>query len=75
MKEMGVSRYNTVPKHRPYGFLYRCLHCKKDFPTRKKMKKKYACGDCCKTHGGGQYDARFKLVYMGKSLESLSLEG
>jgi predicted SprT family Zn-dependent metalloprotease len=61
MREMGVSRYNPVPRIRPYKYLYQCLSCKKDFPSRKRLGT-LACAECCKKHSQGKYDARFKLV-------------
>jgi hypothetical protein len=61
MREMGVSRYNTVPKSRGYKYIYQCIACLKNFPTRKKLGP-LACAACCKLHTQGKYDVRFKLV-------------
>ncbi len=61
MTEMGVSRYNPVPRVRPYRYLYRCAGCGKDFPARRKLGN-LACADCCQKHSGGRYDARFRLA-------------
>jgi predicted SprT family Zn-dependent metalloprotease len=61
MKEMGVSRYNSVPRVRPPKYLYQCLACSRDFPARKRLGP-LACAICCKAYSGGRYDARFKLV-------------
>jgi predicted SprT family Zn-dependent metalloprotease len=61
MKQMGVSRYNPVPRTRPYKYLYQCLSCQKNFPTRKKLGI-LACAQCCQKHSNGKYDPRFKLV-------------
>jgi predicted SprT family Zn-dependent metalloprotease len=66
MKKMGVSRYNPVPRVRPYKYLYHCLTCKKDFPARRKLGP-LACADCCKRHAGGKYDSRFKLVLLQRA--------
>jgi predicted SprT family Zn-dependent metalloprotease len=60
MQEMGVSRYNSVPRLRPYRYVYRCQGCERDFPARKKLGK-LACADCCKRSAGGRFDARFQL--------------
>lgn len=60
MREMGVSRYNSVPRTRPYRYVYRCGGCTKEFPAKKRLGM-LACADCCKTHAGGRFDARFKL--------------
>ncbi len=61
MKIMGVSRYNPVPRLRPYKYPYRCGHCQKTFPARKRLSK-LACAACCKSYAGGRYDSRFVLV-------------
>jgi predicted SprT family Zn-dependent metalloprotease len=61
MNEMGVSRYNPVPRLRPYKYLYLCQNCEKSFPARKKLGT-LACAACCKAHSKGRYDSRFKLV-------------
>lgn len=68
MQMMGVSRYNPVPRLRPYKYLYRCSGCKKEFKTRRKLGP-LACSDCCKVHSGGRYDKRFAL-YLDSSLVS-----
>jgi predicted SprT family Zn-dependent metalloprotease len=60
MRAMGVSRYNPVPRKRPYKYLYRCPHCGKDFPAKRKLVA-LACGDCCKKHTRGLFDERFQL--------------
>lgn len=61
MKEMGVSRYNPVPRTRPPRHLYECPGCRGRFPARRKLGT-LACALCCREHAGGRYDARFKLV-------------
>ncbi len=60
MQVMGVSRYNTVPKTRPYRYVYRCFHCAKEFFARRKLGK-LACASCCKAYSNGRFDARFAL--------------
>ena len=60
MREMGVSRYNPVPKQRPYRYLYVCSACDREFPARKRLGV-LACASCCKTHSGGRFDPRFQL--------------
>jgi predicted SprT family Zn-dependent metalloprotease len=60
MKAMGVSRYNTVPRSRPYKYIYRCPSCAKDFPVKRKLGE-LACAACCKRFSNGRFDARFKL--------------
>lgn len=60
MTAMGVSRYNPVPRTRPYRYVYRCVACMKEFFTRRRLGD-LACARCCKLWSGGKYDARFKL--------------
>ncbi len=69
MKEMGVSRYNPVPRLRPYKYFYYCHQCQKRFPARKRLGF-LACAGCCEQYSNGQYDARFKLVLEGCSVTS-----
>lgn len=64
MREMGVSRYNPVPKQQPFRYLYQCSHCLKEFPVRRKLHRSLACAECCKTHSYGKYDSRFKLSFV-----------
>ena len=61
MKQMGVSRYNPVPRIRPYKYMYFCGSCEKTFPARKRLGT-LACLACCKVYNKGRYDVRFKLV-------------
>lgn len=61
MRQMGVSRYNTVPRLRPHKYLYKCEVCEKTFPTRKRLGN-LACATCCNVHNAGKYHLRFKLV-------------
>lgn len=61
MNLMGVSRYNPVPRSRPYKYVYLCGTCETEFPARRKLGP-LACAKCCRKHSGGRYDARFKLM-------------
>ncbi|MBC7693025.1 MAG: SprT family zinc-dependent metalloprotease [Methylotenera sp.] len=72
MTFMGVSRYNTVPRTRPYRYVYRCEHCCSEFFARRKLGP-LACAKCCKLHSGGKYDIRFKLL-LAQTLGVGSLE-
>lgn len=67
MREMGVSRYNPVPKRRAFKYFYVCKSCQKEFPARKKLGRSLACADCCKRYSGGKYDARFRLELSRKA--------
>ena len=61
MRELGVSRYNPVPRQRPYKYLYKCPSCTKAFPARRRLAL-MACRTCCDEKSGGRYDSRFKLM-------------
>ena len=74
MKEMGVSRYNSVPKLRPFKYLYRCQKCLKDFPSRRKLGP-LACADCCKLYNQGQYDAKYCLILQSEEVHLLGQKG
>lgn len=66
MREMGVSRYNDLPKpgkrtiHR-----YRCGGCQVVIEARRRYRKKVACLACCRRWNRGYYDERFRWVYVG----------
>jgi predicted SprT family Zn-dependent metalloprotease len=60
MKEIGVSRYNPVPKHRPFKHSYVCDQCEQRILARKRLKAA-ACAACCNQHADGKYHSRFKL--------------
>lgn len=62
MREMGATRWNPVPRRRPYKYAYRCGHCAQEFLSRKRLGT-LGCGKCCKKHSGGRFDSRFKLVF------------
>jgi predicted SprT family Zn-dependent metalloprotease len=61
MKAMGVSRYNSVSRRRPFKYSYQCVNCRKDFPARKQLGD-LACSDCCQQFSNGKYDPKFKLI-------------
>ena len=60
MEEIGVSRYNPVPRHRPFKHCYACDHCDQKIWVRRRLKVA-ACAACCNQHSSGKYHARFKL--------------
>lgn len=60
MKEIGVSRYNPVPRRRPYRYVYRCPSCSKEFLARRRWGV-LACARCCDSFSEGRYDSRFRL--------------
>src|SRR5690606_1591958 len=49
MIAMGCSRYNPVPRLRPYKYLYQCPSCSREFPARRRLGP-LACATCCKKH-------------------------
>ena len=61
MQAMGVSRYNSVARQKPYKYLYACESCRKEFKTRRRLGT-LACLSCCKEFTNGLYDARFRLI-------------
>lgn len=67
MTLMGVSRYNPVPRTRPYRYVYGCRGCATEYKARKRLGV-LACAKCCREFANGRYDSRFKLVLL-KTLE------
>ncbi len=65
MTQMGARRYNPVPRRRPFKYLYGCSHCESRFKSRRLLGK-LACAKCCKSHGNGKYQERFRLVLLEK---------
>jgi hypothetical protein len=60
MRILGTTRYNPVPRLRPFRYVYRCLACEGEYPARRKLGP-LACARCCKQHSNGKYDVRFRL--------------
>lgn len=60
MNEIGVSRYNTAPQHRPFKHCYVCDECGQKILVRKRLPKA-ACAACCNQHSAGAYHAKFAL--------------
>jgi ribosomal protein L37AE/L43A len=42
-------------------FLYKCPNCQQDFPRVRRIKRAVACRACCRKHGRGEFDPRFRL--------------
>jgi SprT protein len=42
-------------------FVYRCPHCRREFPRVRRVHRAVACLACCRKHNGGEFDARFRL--------------
>jgi predicted SprT family Zn-dependent metalloprotease len=60
MKRLGVSRYNTVPKHRPYKHCYACDGCGQKIWVRRRLPRA-ACAQCCTRHAKGDFHEKFVL--------------
>ena len=60
MQEIGVSRYNSVPKHRPFKHCYVCSSCDQKIWVRKKLQGA-ACAACCNRLANGKYHPDFRL--------------
>jgi hypothetical protein len=52
----GIAR--PTPKS---GWLYVCPRCEAQVTRRRRFGRPVACGQCCKKHCGGHFDARFQL--------------
>ena len=63
MNEIGVSRYNSVPKRRPFKHCYVCASCDQKIWVRRKLQGA-ACAACCNRLAGGKYHADFRLQLM-----------
>jgi predicted SprT family Zn-dependent metalloprotease len=60
MESIGVSRYNSVPKHRPFKHCYVCSSCDQKILVRKRLKSA-ACADCCNQFAKGKYEKQYQL--------------
>ncbi len=60
MKEIGVSRYNSVPRHRPFKHCYACGSCGQKIFVRKRLRAA-ACAACCNQYADGKYHPEYKL--------------
>lgn len=67
MEELGVSRYNPVPRHRPFKHCYACDVCNQKIWVRKRLKGA-ACAACCNEHAGGRYHPKYKLRLLNLEL-------
>ncbi len=61
LSQLGVSRYNPVPRRTRSDYLYYCAHCQTQFPS-KKFHEALACAACCQKHSKGKFDAQFLLA-------------
>lgn len=70
MNELGVSRYNPVPRHRPFKHCYSCEVCEQKIWVRKRLKGA-ACAACCNQYADGRYHAKYKLRLLPEAEVSL----
>ncbi len=73
MDEMGVSRYNPVPRHRPFKHCYSCDVCDQKIWVRKRLKGA-ACAACCNAHAEGRYHPKYKLRLLDTNTESAAVD-
>jgi predicted SprT family Zn-dependent metalloprotease len=72
MESIGVSRYNTVPKHRPFKHCYVCESCDQKILVRKRLRGA-ACANCCNQYANGKYVARYRLKLFTSDEQQLPL--
>jgi hypothetical protein len=66
-RDLGIGdevRCHNLPfpiSERARRFFYKCLNCAREFPRVRRIKRAVACLACCRTHNGGEFDARFRL--------------
>ncbi len=66
-RDLGISdekRCHNLPfpvNERARRYLYKCPHCRRDFPRTRRIKRAVACLTCCRAQNGGEFDARFRL--------------
>jgi SprT protein len=66
-RDLGIAdekRCHNLPfpvRERARPYLYKCPHCRRDFPRTRRIKRAVACLTCCRAQNGGEFDARFRL--------------
>jgi SprT protein len=66
----GEKRCHNLPfpiTERARRFLYKCPNCQRDFARARRIRGAIACLACCRTHNGGEFDARFRLQLIAVS--------
>jgi predicted SprT family Zn-dependent metalloprotease len=61
MRQMGVPRFNPVPKVSKSPWVYVCPKCLKEYPAKRRSRRSLACARCCKQYARGFYDKAFEL--------------
>jgi len=66
-RDLGIAdetRCHALPfptKSYAARLMYRCPHCRQDFPRVRRARRAVACLACCRAYNRGEFDARFKL--------------
>ena len=55
------TRHNIARPLPKSGWIYRCARCDAQITRRRRFGRPVACAICCKSHNGGNFDARFRL--------------
>jgi len=55
--DLPLPRTRQRVRHR-----YHCPSCRRDYDRVRPFRRAVACLVCCRTHAGGRYDERFRLV-------------
>ena len=65
--DLGIGdevRCHTLPfpiSERARRFIYQCPNCAREFRRVRRIQRAVACLVCCRSHNGGDFDARFRL--------------
>src|SRR5438067_12721462 len=49
-------------------FVYRCPHCKQEFPRVRRIRRAIACLACCRKHNRGEFNPRFRLKLVDRAV-------
>jgi SprT protein len=72
--DLGIAdeaRCHNLPfpiSERTRRFIYKCPTCEREFPRVRRIRRAVACLACCRTHNGGEFDARFRLQFVMAAL-------
>jgi predicted SprT family Zn-dependent metalloprotease len=72
MDAIGVSRYNPVPKQRPFKHCYECTSCDQKIFVRKRLEGA-ACAACCNQYSAGKYEVQYRLKLVASDERVLPL--
>ncbi len=66
-RDLGIAdetRCHALPfptKSYAARLMYRCPHCRQNFPRVRRARRAVACLACCRAYNRGEFDPRFKL--------------